>query len=72
MTAFYAKESCGTCTPCRAGLSELAAILCEERPDISKIGRLARYIGSAARCGLGQAAVSPVLSWLEGWCCDEN
>jgi NADH-quinone oxidoreductase subunit F len=71
MTEFYAKESCGTCVPCRTGLNMLVKLLHEDTLNISMIGELARHIQSSARCALGQAAVTPVLSYIESWCKNE-
>lgn len=68
MTEFYTEESCGCCVPCRAGLPMLAGLLRAEQPDWGRIEALARYIQAGSRCALGQAAVTPVLSWLEEWC----
>ena len=70
---FFAGESCGTCTPCRVGLAQLVRLL--ERAesgdaypeDIEKIKELAGHIRQNARCALGKAAVTPVLSVMENF-----
>jgi NADH-quinone oxidoreductase subunit F len=67
---FVQSESCGKCTPCRVGTKEMLHILdaiCEGRADIEdlkKLERLARHVGKASLCGLGQTAPNPVLSTL--------
>ncbi|UCE46902.1 MAG: NADH-quinone oxidoreductase subunit NuoF, partial [Phycisphaerales bacterium] len=67
---FVQSESCGKCTPCRVGTKEMLHILdavCEGRAateDLNKLERLARHIGGASLCGLGQTAPNPVLSTL--------
>ncbi len=67
---FYIKESCGTCTPCREGLQRVKEILQETKTEgLSKseeerLRGLLDYIQSNARCGFGQAAISPVLTLL--------
>lgn len=66
--AFYAKESCGICSPCRVGLARLRELLEKLEQgkaypdDIQKIKALAEHIRENARCALAQAAVTPVLS----------
>lgn len=65
---FYGKESCGMCVPCRVGLKQLKALLEKLQlgnafpEDFEEIRNLSEHIKSSARCGLGQAAVTPVLS----------
>ncbi|MGH7105458.1 MAG: NAD(P)H-dependent oxidoreductase subunit E [Acetobacteraceae bacterium] len=57
---FFEDESCGQCTPCRAG-TEKARILME-RPvwDRALLGELGQVMRDASICGLGQAAPNPV------------
>lgn len=70
---FYAGESCGICTPCRVGLSRLAALLSAyeagEAPcDIlEKVQNLTRYIVENARCAMAPAAVTPVITALNNF-----
>jgi NADH-quinone oxidoreductase subunit F len=68
--AFTQAESCGKCTPCRAGTRQMLDILeritqGEGQPeDIAKLEKLAKTINSGALCGLGQNAPNPVLTTL--------
>ena len=68
---FVQSESCGKCTPCRVGTKEMLHILdaiCEGRADmedLKKLERLARHIGKASLCGLGQTAPNPVMTTLQ-------
>ncbi|HHY37667.1 MAG TPA: NADH-quinone oxidoreductase subunit NuoF [Clostridia bacterium] len=68
---FTADESCGKCTPCREGTSQMLAILKritggKGKPgDIERLERLANLVKASALCGLGQTAPNPVLSTLK-------
>ena len=53
--AFFAHESCGQCTPCRAGCVK-ALQLMEAPWDAERLERLAAIMRDASICGLGQAA----------------
>ena len=70
---FFAEESCGTCTPCRSGIPQLGGILKDIQQrgaypdDIEKLRDTALHIRQNARCGLGQAAVTPLLSLIENF-----
>ncbi len=67
---FTTKESCGTCTPCREGLSQaltLVSGICEGRgkeEDLQTLKELGHHISDTALCGLGQSAMNPVLTTL--------
>jgi NADH-quinone oxidoreductase subunit F len=71
-TEFYASESCGCCVPCRAGLEALTELLRASELDAERILDVAEYIKDGARCALAAAAVTPVVSWLEGGFDHEN
>jgi NADH-quinone oxidoreductase subunit F len=68
---FLHAESCGKCTPCREGLTQLKYIYNEiingrgEEWHIPLMEELCATMGSASICGLGQSAVNPVLSTLK-------
>jgi formate dehydrogenase len=53
---FMAHESCGQCTPCRAGTAKAVALM--ERPvwDRALLAELSQVMRDASICGLGQAA----------------
>jgi len=67
---FVQSESCGKCTPCRVGTKKMLQILqaiCRgdaEPEDLDRLARLAKHVGKASLCGLGQTAPNPVLSTL--------
>jgi formate dehydrogenase len=61
---FFEDESCGQCTPCRAG-TEKAVKLMEHGPwDANLLTELSGAMRDASICGLGQAAPNPLLSVL--------
>jgi len=68
VTEFYARESCGQCTPCRLGtgwMEKLAGRLAEgqgRRGDVATLERVAGGIKGRTLCPLGDAAALPVLS----------
>ncbi|MGB1548020.1 MAG: NADH-ubiquinone oxidoreductase-F iron-sulfur binding region domain-containing protein, partial [Alphaproteobacteria bacterium] len=59
---FFEAESCGQCTPCRAGTEKAVKLL--ERPDLDRalLEELSRAMADASICGLGQTAPNPVMS----------
>jgi len=68
--SFTQSESCGKCTPCRAGTWQMKRILerimegeGSER-DLEKLAELAAAVKLGSLCGLGQTAPNPVLSTL--------
>ena len=69
-TEFCVEESCGRCTPCRAGLirvKEVFDAITEgdaRVEDISTLEKAGVYIRDASLCGLGQTAPNPVLTTL--------
>ena len=68
---FFVHESCGYCTPCRAGNVLLRQGLQKirhgkgEPSDLVYLKELGETIKIASRCGLGQTAANPVLTSLE-------
>ncbi len=68
-----AEESCGKCTPCRAGtriLVEKLEQLCEtgyKERSIREIRELAEHMQSSSLCGLGQSAAVPLLKLLDAF-----
>jgi formate dehydrogenase len=59
---FFEDESCGQCTPCRAGTEKAVKIMSAERWDETLLEDLRRVMSDASICGLGQAAMNPVRS----------
>src|SRR5713226_6624289 len=57
---FFEDESCGQCTPCRVGTEKAVKLMKEPRWDEALLADLARVMGDASICGLGQAAMNPV------------
>ncbi len=69
-TKFCVEESCGKCSPCRIGTSQLHRILKKiskgkaRDKDLPQLKRLCFAMQQASLCGLGQTAPNPVLSSL--------
>jgi formate dehydrogenase beta subunit len=57
---FFAHESCGKCTPCRAGTAKSLEIMHHDRWNLPLLDDLGRAMADASICGLGQAAPNPV------------
>jgi formate dehydrogenase len=53
---FFAHESCGQCTPCRAGTAKAVTLMDPPRWDAPLLGELGQVMRDASICGLGQAA----------------
>lgn len=70
-TDFCIEESCGKCTPCRAGLARVKEIFDKiirgegELADIEILEKASAYISDASLCGLGQTAPNPILTTLK-------
>jgi NADP-reducing hydrogenase subunit HndC len=69
-TEFCIDESCGKCTPCRAGLAREKEIFDKithgqgEMNDIATLEKASVFIRDASLCGLGQTAPNPVITTL--------
>jgi len=61
---FFRHESCGQCTPCRAGTQKIVQLLEDGRWEAPLLDDLALVMREASICGLGQAAANPVTSIL--------
>lgn len=59
---FFEDESCGQCTPCRAGCEKAVKLMESEHWDRSLLEELSRTMVDASICGLGQAAPNGLLS----------
>jgi formate dehydrogenase beta subunit len=69
--AFFKRESCGKCVPCRVGSAKMVDILVEiaqgrgRLEHLELIDELSHAMGLASICGLGQFAPKPILSVLK-------
>jgi formate dehydrogenase len=57
---FFKHESCGQCTPCRAGTAKALQLIEQPRWDVALLADLSAVMRDASICGLGQAAPNPV------------
>ena len=57
---FFEYESCGQCTPCRAGTAKATKLMTEKNWNIPLLEELATAMEDASICGLGQAAPNPL------------
>ncbi|HTV46050.1 MAG TPA: NAD(P)H-dependent oxidoreductase subunit E [Stellaceae bacterium] len=62
---FFEDESCGQCTPCRAGTEKAVKLLTAPHWDEDLLNELTQVMGDASICGLGQAAMNPVRQVLK-------
>jgi NADH-quinone oxidoreductase subunit F len=68
---FYFEESCGQCTPCREGTGWLYRVIHRiehgkgQPEDLDLLESVSRNIGGRTICGLGDAAATPVQSFLK-------
>src|SRR5688500_11498778 len=68
LSKFFAHESCGQCTPCRAGTNWMEGILDGlergdgRQRDADLLLDMADNIGGKSLCALGDAAIGPVIS----------
>jgi len=65
LTTFFRNESCGKCVPCRIGTEKAVLLIEGRRPeDLERLPELHETLLQTSICGLGQAALNPVLSVL--------
>jgi formate dehydrogenase beta subunit len=60
MMRFFEHESCGQCTPCRAGTAKTNVLIAKDDWDKPLLADLSQVMRDASICGLGQAAPNPV------------
>ncbi len=60
MLRFFEDESCGQCTPCRAGCEKAVKLMQADRWDQALLEDLCTTMADASICGLGQAAPNPI------------
>jgi len=59
---FFEDESCGQCTPCRAGTEKAAKLMAQGPWNEALLTELSNAMRDASICGLGQAASNPLSS----------
>ncbi|MGI9406164.1 MAG: NAD(P)H-dependent oxidoreductase subunit E [Hyphomicrobiaceae bacterium] len=59
---FFEDESCGQCTPCRAGCEKAVKLMDADTWDDVLLEELCQTMADASICGLGQAAPNPIRS----------
>ncbi len=57
---FFEDESCGQCTPCRAGTAKAVKLMEQKEWDTNLLEELSQAMVDASICGLGQAAPNPL------------
>ena len=62
---FFEDESCGQCTPCRAGTEKAVKVMVQPKWDVELLKDLSVVMTDASICGLGQAAGNPINSVLK-------
>ncbi len=68
---FCMDESCGQCTPCREGVTQMVRLLTDitegkgSKAHIELLEELSHMITDTSLCGLGKSAPNPVLSTLK-------
>ena len=62
---FFSDESCGQCTPCRAGTEKAVKLLEGKKLDRPLMTELCATMADASICGLGQTAGNPILSMMK-------
>ncbi len=62
---FFEDESCGQCTPCRAGTEKAVKLMARGPWDAALLTELSTLMRDASICGLGQAAPNPLLCVLK-------
>ena len=62
---FFARESCGQCTPCRVGTEKASTLMSSTKWDIALLEDLASVMEDSSICGLGQAAANPMRSVIK-------
>ncbi|WP_342727737.1 NAD(P)H-dependent oxidoreductase subunit E [Bradyrhizobium sp. B097] len=62
---FFEDESCGQCTPCRAGTEKAALLMQQPVWNKELLDQLSQAMRDASICGLGQAASNPLTSVIK-------
>jgi NADH-quinone oxidoreductase subunit F/NADP-reducing hydrogenase subunit HndC len=70
---FCVDESCGKCSPCRIGTTQILNILEKiargngEEEDLNKLEAISKAMSKASLCALGQTAPNPTLSTVKNF-----
>ncbi|MDR1856596.1 MAG: NADH-quinone oxidoreductase subunit NuoF [Desulfovibrio sp.] len=70
---FCVDESCGKCSPCRIGTTQILKLLEKitngngEESDIEKLDRIGKAMAKASLCALGQTAANPTVSTIKNF-----
>jgi NADH:ubiquinone oxidoreductase subunit F (NADH-binding)/(2Fe-2S) ferredoxin/Pyruvate/2-oxoacid:ferredoxin oxidoreductase delta subunit len=70
---FCVDESCGKCSPCRIGTTQILNILEKiakgngEEEDLNKLESISKAMSKASLCALGQTAPNPTLSTVKNF-----
>jgi NADH:ubiquinone oxidoreductase subunit F (NADH-binding)/NADH:ubiquinone oxidoreductase subunit E len=66
LTAFFRNESCGKCVPCRIGTEKAVRLIDTGTAEsLAVLPSLDETLRATSICGLGQVALTPVMSVLE-------
>lgn len=71
LMAFFAKESCGQCTPCRVGCQKALQLMEAPDWDTALLAELSDVMTDASICGLGQAAPNGLRSVMQHFLGDQ-
>ena len=69
--SFTQDESCGKCSPCRLGTTQMLKILTRitqgqgREGDIERLLTIGRAVKASSLCGLGQSCANPVLTTIQ-------
>jgi NADH:ubiquinone oxidoreductase subunit F (NADH-binding) len=65
LSAFFRNESCGKCVPCRIGTEKAVRLIDSgKQDDLARLSELDEALRETSICGLGQIALTPMLSVL--------
>jgi len=70
---FCVDESCGKCSPCRIGTTQLLLLLEKitdgngSEEDLDKLENISKAMNKASLCALGQSAPNPIMSTLKNF-----
>ena len=68
LTAFFRNESCGKCVPCRIGTHQAVGLIeAGDEKSLARLRELHETLAATSICGLGQAALNPILSVLDNF-----